>query len=89
MSNIQRNIEHKRARRKYRQNHRDLTGLPCSAVIRLPDVLRIYPVSKSHWWDGIKKGIYPAPVKLGVRARGWRLGEVLALTKQDINGEVK
>ena len=81
MSNVQRNIELKRAKRKYRQHHRDLTGLPSSAVIRLPDVLRLYPVSKSHWWQGIKDGVYPEPVKLGKRARGWRLGSVLALTK--------
>ncbi len=64
----------------YNKTERDLTNLPHSAVIRLPDVLRLYPVSKSHWWAGIKNGKYPKPVMLGERARGWRLGEVLALT---------
>ncbi len=61
----------------------DLSNLPDTAVIRLPDVLRLFPVSKSTWWQGIKDDKYPKPVKLGARARGWRLGDVLALTNVD------
>lgn len=64
-------------------NKADLSNLPNNAVIRLPDVLRLYPVSKSHWWQGIRDGRYPTPIKLGLRARGWRLGDVLALTQTD------
>lgn len=59
----------------------DLTTLPDNAIIRLPDVLRLYPVSKSKWWEGVKNNDYPKPVHLGIRARGWRLGDILALTK--------
>lgn len=62
---------------------RDLSCLPDGAVIRLPDVLRIFPISESLWWDGVKKGHYPQPVKLGIRAVGWRIGDVLALTRPD------
>ena len=65
------------------KTHNDLSNLPEWAVIRLPDVLRLYPVSKSHWYDGVAKGEYPKAVNLGARARGWRLGDVLALTKAD------
>lgn len=65
------------------KKERDLSGLPNDAIIRLPDVLRLYPVSKSLWWLGVKNGEYPKPVKLGVRARGWRIGEVLALTQDN------
>jgi len=64
----------------------DLSNLPLNAVIRLPDVLRLYPVSKSHWWQGIKDGVYPKPVKLGKRARGWRISDVLALTNEEFQG---
>lgn len=63
--------------------NRDLSSLPDRAVIRLPDVLRIFPVCESLWWDGVKKGRYPKPVKLGARAVGWRIGDVLALTQPD------
>ena len=68
---------------KTNSTSRDLSGLPDSAVIRLPDVLRLYPVIKSPWWEGVRNGEYPKPVKLGTRARGWRLGDVLALTQPE------
>ena len=64
------------------KNSNDLSNLPDNAIIRLPDVLRLYPVSKSTWWEGVKDGKYPKPIRLGERARGWRLGDVLALTKE-------
>ena len=64
----------------------DLSNLPNNAVIRLPDVLRLYPVSKSHWWKGVADGIYPKPIKLGLRARGWRISDVLALTQAENQG---
>ncbi|MFK5914052.1 MAG: AlpA family phage regulatory protein [Woeseiaceae bacterium] len=67
------------------QNNTDLSNLPDNAVIRLPDVLRLYPVSKSHWWQGIKDGRYPKPCKLGLRARGWRISDILALTQDQQN----
>lgn len=60
----------------------DLTGLPDDAVIRLPEVLRLFPVGKSTWWEGVKNGVYPKPIELGPRARGWRLGDVLALIRK-------
>ena len=30
-----------------------------------PPVEPIIPISKSSWWDGISKGKYPKPIKLG------------------------
>jgi predicted DNA-binding transcriptional regulator AlpA len=68
---------------KPKQSKTDLSNLPEDALIRLPDVLRLYPVSKSKWWDGVRTGTYPRPVELGPRARAWRLGEVLALTHRN------
>ncbi|MEJ1298317.1 MAG: AlpA family phage regulatory protein [Candidatus Sedimenticola sp. (ex Thyasira tokunagai)] len=59
----------------------DLSTLPRDAIIRLPDVLRLFPVSKSTWWAGIKAGRYPSPIRLGNRAVGWRLGSILDLSR--------
>lgn len=47
--------------------------------VRLPQVLAIYPVSKSTWWAGVRSGRFPAPVKLGPRTTAWRLREILEL----------
>lgn len=60
----------------------DLSTLPPEAIIRLPDVLRLYPISKSAWWAGVKDGTYPVPTRLGKRSVGWKLREILDLTQR-------
>jgi predicted DNA-binding transcriptional regulator AlpA len=30
-----------------------------------PPIEAIIPISKSSWWNGVKSGKYPKPVKLG------------------------
>jgi len=47
--------------------------------LRLPEVLKIIPVSKSTWWEGVRCGKYPRPVKLSKRTSAWRRSDVLAL----------
>ncbi len=39
--------------------------------LRLPQVLKLFPVSKSTWWQGVKEGKFPAPVKLTERTTAW------------------
>jgi len=51
-------------------------------LIRLKDVLKLIPVSKSAWWLGVKKGRYPKPVKLGPRTTCWRLSDVRKLMQE-------
>ncbi|MDR4126667.1 helix-turn-helix transcriptional regulator [Yanghanlia caeni] len=48
-------------------------------LLRLPQVLEIIPVSRATWYAGIKRGIYPAPVKIGLRAVAWRRSDIDAL----------
>lgn len=45
----------------------------------------IVPVGKSSWWAGVKKGIYPQPVKLGYRITAWRAEDVYRLGSGDQN----
>ncbi len=59
----------------------DISKLPDDAIIRIDDVLRIFPVCKATWWNGVRENKYPQPIHLGLRARGWRLGDVLELTR--------
>ena len=60
----------------------NITTLPETGYVRLPIILKIYPVSKSTWWAGIKIGRYPKPVKLGQRITAWRVEDIHALIKQ-------
>lgn len=36
-----------------------------------PPVPPIIPVSKTTWWDGVRTGRFPRPVKLGPRTTAW------------------
>lgn len=39
--------------------------------LRLPEVLSRIPVSKSTWWAGVRKGIFPKSIKLSPRVTVW------------------
>lgn len=47
-----------------------------------PAIPAIYPVSKSHFWAGVRTGRYPQPVKLGERITAWRVADIRALIEQ-------
>ena len=47
-----------------------------------PPIPPIIPVSKSTWWNGVKKGIFPPPVKLGPRTTVWRVEDILQLVER-------
>jgi len=50
--------------------------------MRLPQVLREFPISKSSWWAGVKSGKYPAPVKLSERCTAWKRSDIEALCRR-------
>ena len=54
--------------------------------MRLDEVLKIFPVSKSHWWLGIKQGTHPEPVKLSPRITAWRNRDIRALLEKYDDG---
>jgi len=50
-----------------------------TAFLRLPQVLKLFPVGKSTWWSGVKSGKYPQSVKLSPRVTAWRSEDIRAL----------
>lgn len=40
------------------------------------------PISKSSWWEGIKTGRFPKPVKLGPRTTVWYASDIDAIVKK-------
>jgi prophage regulatory protein len=42
----------------------------------------LLPFSKSTWWQGIKDGRFPAPVKLGPAISAWRVEDIRALIER-------
>jgi predicted DNA-binding transcriptional regulator AlpA len=63
--------------------------LPADGYVRLsqiigdkdadPPIPAVIPVSKSTWYEGIKSGRFPKPIKLGPRIAVWRVGDIRAL----------
>jgi prophage regulatory protein len=48
----------------------------------IPPTQALIPVCSSAWWVGVKKGIYPKPIKLSPRVTAWREEEILALIER-------
>ncbi len=44
--------------------------------IRLEQLLKIVPVSKSFIFNGIKAGTFPANFKIGSRASAWKKSDI-------------
>ena len=47
-----------------------------------PPIQGLIPVSKSTWWEGVKSGRYPKPVKLSARTTAWRAEDIRDLIDQ-------
>lgn len=56
-------------------------------VKRLPDVLFMFGVSRSHIYQQIKDGLFIKPIRLGKRAVGWPSHEVSTLLSARISGQ--
>lgn len=56
--------------------------LPETGYVRLPTILKVFPIGKSTWWAGVKDGRFPKPVKLGARTTAWRVDDIRHLLNQ-------
>jgi len=62
--------------------------LPDSAFVRLPTILKLFPISRSAWLEGVKSGHFPKPVRLGKRITAWRIEDIRKLINgNDTGGE--
>jgi prophage regulatory protein len=46
------------------------------SLLKLPQVLSRLPFSRSGWYQGIKEGRHPKPIKLGARAVAWKRSDI-------------
>jgi predicted DNA-binding transcriptional regulator AlpA len=63
-------------------NHKTL---PDTGFVRLNSIIGPsgpIPISKSTWWQGVKDGRFPNPVKLGVKTTAWRVEDIRALIER-------
>ena len=65
--------------------------LPTRGFLRLPQIIgsqktspptpALIPIGKSAWWNGVRSGRFPKPVKLG-RVSMWRVEDVIRLIEE-------
>lgn len=61
----------------------ELENIPSEGFLRIKQVLKFIPVSRSHWWQGVKEGRYPKPLKLSARVTVWKAEDIRALLKKE------
>lgn len=61
----------------------DYHAFPETGLVRLAQILTPgpIPVSRSTWWQGVREGRFPQPLKLGPRTTVWRAEDIRALFK--------
>lgn len=59
-----------------------MDNLNNAALLRLPRLLTLIPVSRSAWWAGCKDGRYPKPIKIGPRTTAWRAEDIEDLVRK-------
>lgn len=55
--------------------------IPETGFVRLAQVLSVIPLGKTSWWEGVKSGRFPKPIKLSPRRTVWRAEDIHALIK--------
>jgi hypothetical protein len=63
-----------------------MNHLPETGFLRLPQIIGdpkanppippVIPVKKSYWWQGVRDGKFPQPVKLSPRVTVWRVEDI-------------
>lgn len=55
------------------------SALPATGYLRLPEVLKLIPVGRTTWWNGVREGRYPPGIKLSPRTTAWSAEAIRAL----------
>ncbi len=52
----------------------------------IPPIPALIPVSKSTWWEGVKSGRFPKPLKISPRITVWRSEDIRSLLEKESFG---
>ncbi len=55
--------------------------IPPIALMRIPQILKVMPVSKSKFWLMVQKGEFPKPIKIG-RSSFWTIEQVQTFIRE-------
>jgi predicted DNA-binding transcriptional regulator AlpA len=57
----------------------DIRIFPETGFLRLSQVLGFIPLGRTSWWNGVRSGRFPKPVKLSARCTAWRAEDIRKL----------
>jgi predicted DNA-binding transcriptional regulator AlpA len=66
-------------------NQQNYSGFPLTGFLRLSSILAPrgpIPVGRSTWWEGVRTGRFPKPVKLGPRTTAWKVEDIRDLIEK-------
>jgi prophage regulatory protein len=55
--------------------------IPPITLMRIPQILKVMPVSKSKFWLMVQKGEFPKPIKIG-RSSFWTIEQVQVFIRE-------
>ncbi len=53
--------------------------LHSEALLRLPQVLELVPISRSAWLAGVRSGKYPISIRISDNTVAWRVRDIVKL----------
>ena len=53
--------------------------IPEIGFVRLAQILEVIPIGKTCWWEGVKTGRFPKPVKISERCTAWKADDIRSL----------
>jgi predicted DNA-binding transcriptional regulator AlpA len=75
-------IRETQRRRVESEQNAEEAVLPDAGFVRLPQILKVIPLGKTCWWEGVRAGRFPRPVKLSGRCTAWRAEDIRELVKK-------
>ncbi len=67
--------------RRWEERGSYMYDIPETGFLRLSQVLSVIPLGKTSWWEGVKSGRFPKPIKLSARCTAWRAEDIRDLIK--------
>jgi prophage regulatory protein len=58
--------------------------IPPVTLMRIPQILKVMPVSKSKFWLMVQKGEFPKPIKIG-RSSFWTIEQVQSFIQDKVD----
>ncbi|MFT3754692.1 MAG: AlpA family phage regulatory protein [Pseudoxanthomonas sp.] len=67
-----------------------VVNYPDDALLRVRDITSdrkkgtqgLFPISRSLWWEGVRSGRFPKPVKLSPGVTAWRMRDLRDLIER-------